>query len=85
MIDKILKHLALWDLNVRAPPKVKAPSVTISIDDLDSQIPFSATSFYADPIYPTDYNKISKPRSVTPMVTVSAMIVEFLKTSKVTF
>jgi len=30
VIEKILKHLGLWSLKVIAPPKVKAPSVTIS-------------------------------------------------------
>ena len=54
MIEKILKHLGLWDLKVRPPPKVKAPSVTISIDNSDSQIPFSALPFYPDPNYPMD-------------------------------
>jgi hypothetical protein len=32
VIEKILKHLGLWDLKVRPPPKVKASSLTISID-----------------------------------------------------
>jgi len=54
VIEKILKHLGLWDLKVRSPPKVKLPSVTISIDDSDSQVPFSAPPFYPDPIYPND-------------------------------
>jgi hypothetical protein len=54
VIEKILKHLGLWDLKVRLPPKVKAPSLTISIDDSDSQVPFSAPSFYPDPDYPMD-------------------------------
>jgi hypothetical protein len=27
VIEKILKHLSLWDSKVRPPPKVKAPSV----------------------------------------------------------
>ena len=49
-----LKHLGLWDLKVRPPPKAKAPSVTISIDDSDSQVPFSAPPFYPDPEYPVD-------------------------------
>ena len=46
VIEKILKHLDLWDLKVSPPAKVKAPSVTTSIDDSDSQVPFSAPSFY---------------------------------------
>jgi hypothetical protein len=59
VIEKILKHLALWDLKVRLPPKVKEPSVTISIDDSDSQVLFSAPSFYPDPEYPLDSYVIS--------------------------
>jgi len=70
---KILKHLGLWDLKVRPPPKVKAPSVTISIDDSDSQVPFSAPSFYSDPDYPMDSQRILKPRGVTPLVVISVM------------
>jgi hypothetical protein len=73
VIEKILKHLSLWDSKVRPPPKVKAPSVTVSIDDSDSQVPFSTPTFYPDPIYPTDYNRVSMPRWVTPMVTVSVI------------
>jgi hypothetical protein len=77
VIEKILKHLGLWDLKVSPPPKVKAPSATISIDDSDSQVPFFAPPFYPDPIYLTDYNRISKPRWVTPMVTVSVIYLLF--------
>jgi hypothetical protein len=39
VIEGILKHLGLWNLKVRLPPNVKAPSVTISIDDSDSHFP----------------------------------------------
>jgi len=49
VIKKILKHLGLWDLKVKLPSKVKASSVTISIDYSDSQVPFSAPPFYPDP------------------------------------
>jgi len=52
VIEKILKHLGLWDIKVRPPPKVKAPSLTISIDDSDSRVPFSTPPFYPDPDYP---------------------------------
>ena len=52
VIEKILKHLALWDLKVRPPPKVKEPSVKISIDDSDSQVLFSAPPFYSDLEHP---------------------------------
>ena len=84
VIEKMLKHLGLWELKVRPPPKLKAPSVTISIDDSDSQVPFSIPSFYPDPIYPTDYNRISKPRWVTPGVGVSAIDVAFFNVEKPT-
>jgi len=69
---KILMHLCLWEVKVRLPPKVKAPSVTISIDDSDSRVPFSTLPFYPDPEYPVDSNRVSRPRWVTAMVTVSA-------------
>ena len=73
VIEKILKHLGLWDLKVRPPPKVKAPSVTISIDDSDSQVPFSAPPFYLDPDYPMDSYRISNPFGVASMVAISAI------------
>ena len=44
VIKKILKHLGLWDLEAWPPPKVKAPSLKISIDDSDSHVPFSTPS-----------------------------------------
>jgi len=43
--EKILKHLGLWE--------VKAPSVTIYLDDSESQI-LSPDSFYVHPGYPMD-------------------------------
>ena len=84
MIEKILKHLGLWEIKVRPPPKVKTPSLTISIDDSDSQVPFYTPSFYLDPDYAMDYNRISKPRWVTPMVMVSAILGAFFSCQKVT-
>ena len=54
VIEKLLKHLNLWEVKARPPPKVKVPSSSISIDDSDSQVPFSAPSFYPDPDYPMD-------------------------------
>jgi hypothetical protein len=77
VIEKLLKHLSLWEVKARPPPNVKAPSVTISIDDSDSHISFSAPSFYPDPDYPMDSYRISKPRGAAPMVTVSAIDVLF--------
>ena len=78
VVEKILKHLGLWDLKVRLPPKAKVPSITTSIDDSDSQVPFSAPSFYPDPEHPMDSYRISKPHGVTPMVAISAIDVFFL-------
>jgi hypothetical protein len=54
VIEKILKHLGLWDLKVRPSPKAKAPAVTISTHNPGSQVSFSAPSFYRDPEYPMD-------------------------------
>ena len=53
VIEKILKHLGLWEVKARPPPKVKAPSPTIYLDDSESQI-LSPDSFYAHPDYPMD-------------------------------
>jgi hypothetical protein len=39
VIKKILKHLGLWDVKLRAPPKVTAPFVGIHQDYSDSQLP----------------------------------------------
>ena len=50
---KILKHLGLWDLKVRPPPKAKGPSVTIYLDDSEPQI-LSPDSFYVHPDCPMD-------------------------------
>ncbi len=45
VIKKILKHFGLWE--------VKAPSVTIYLDDSESQV-LSPDSFYVHPDYPMD-------------------------------
>lgn len=52
MIEKFIKHLDLLDLEVKPPPMVEASPATISIDDSDSQVPFSAPPFYPDPEHP---------------------------------
>jgi hypothetical protein len=64
-------------LKGQTPPKLKVLSVKISIDDSDSQVPFSAPSFYPDPEYSMDSHRISKPRGVSPMVTISAIYLLF--------
>jgi|GEM_PF-1267106 hypothetical protein len=53
VIEKILKHLELWEMKARPPPRAKTPSVTIYLDDSDSQIS-SPDSFHADPDYQID-------------------------------
>ena len=53
VIEKILKHLGLWDLKARPPPKVKAPFPTIYLDDSESRV-LPPDSFYAHPAYPMD-------------------------------
>ena len=54
VIEKILKHLELWDLEVSPPPKAKGPSITIPIDDSGFQVPSSTPPFYLDPGCPVD-------------------------------
>jgi hypothetical protein len=53
VIEKILRHLGLWDVKARPPPKGKAPPVSIERDDSDGQVS-SFDYFYADPDYPMD-------------------------------
>jgi hypothetical protein len=52
IIKKILKHLDLWDLKARPPPKAKAHSPNIHIDYSDSQLPPSEEHLYVDVEYP---------------------------------
>jgi hypothetical protein len=53
VIEKILKHLGLWEMKARPPPKPKASLVTMHFDYSNSQILF-ADSFYTNPDYPMD-------------------------------
>jgi len=53
VIEEILKHLGLWDLKARPTPKGKVPSVTIYLDDSESQV-LSPDSFRPHPDYPMD-------------------------------
>jgi hypothetical protein len=57
VIEKILKHLGLWELTPRPPPR-SAKSQHLStephIDYSDSQVPPSDNGFYVDPEYPAD-------------------------------
>ena len=54
VVKKILKHLGLWDVKLRAPPKVTVPLVGIHQDYSDSQLPPSEDYLYSDPDYPTE-------------------------------
>jgi len=65
VIKKILKHLGLWEGKARPPPKVKAPSVTIYLEDSESQV--------LSPDSPMDFYRISKPHRATSLVTISAI------------
>jgi len=53
VIEKILKHLGLWEIKARPPPKPKASLVTMHFDYSDSQIS-SPDPFYPDSDYPMD-------------------------------
>ncbi|OGP87498.1 MAG: hypothetical protein A2156_10815 [Deltaproteobacteria bacterium RBG_16_48_10] len=62
-------------------PKVKAPSVTISIDYSDSEVLFSAPPL-SGPGIPDGFYRISKPPVGPPRVTVSLFLLRTLRFSK---
>ncbi len=49
VISKILKHLGLWQVKQRPPPRANAPCPNIHIDYTDSQIPSYEDDLYCDP------------------------------------
>jgi len=51
VIKKILKHLGLWEIKQRPPPKSTGPP-EYRIDYSVSQLPGSDDWLYADPVYP---------------------------------
>jgi len=51
VIKKILKHLGLWEIKQRPPPKLTARP-EYSIDYSVSQLPGADNWLYADPVYP---------------------------------
>jgi hypothetical protein len=57
IIKKILKHLGLWEVKPRPPPKANSPPMTpeYHIDYTDSQLPVSDNYLYVDPQYPETY------------------------------
>ena len=55
VIEKILKHLGLWEAKARPPPKTKAPPLAVYIDYSDSQLPLSDNYLYVDQQYPDEF------------------------------
>ena len=56
IIKKILKHLGLWKVKARPPPRANAlPKYEPYIDYYDSQLPVSDKWLYVDPEYPEVY------------------------------
>ena len=54
VIKKILKHLGLWEVKARPPPKTSAPQPNGRIDISDSQVTPCDDHLYCDP----DGNKL---------------------------
>jgi hypothetical protein len=54
VIKKILKHLGLWDIKARPPPKATATPPDFHIDYSDSQVPPSDNYLFYDPEYPIE-------------------------------
>jgi hypothetical protein len=54
VICKILKHLGLWEVKQRPPPRAKAPTRNIHIDYTVSQTPFYEDDLGCDPDYPIE-------------------------------
>jgi hypothetical protein len=54
IISKILKHLGLWEVKQRPPPRANAPPPKIYIDYTKSQIPSDEDNLYCDPDYPIE-------------------------------
>jgi len=57
VIEKILKHLSLWEVKPRPPPKAIGPPKTVEhhIDYSVSQVPASDKWLYVDAEYPETY------------------------------
>jgi hypothetical protein len=54
VIKKILKHLGLWEVKPRPPPRANTSSSNIHIDYSDSQIPSCEDYLYKDPDFPIE-------------------------------
>ena len=51
VIKKILKHLGLWDIKTRPPPKIEALEPNVRIDTSDSRVPPCDDHLYCDSRY----------------------------------
>ena len=54
IIKAILKHLGLWLIKSRPPPKAHGPPSVEYVMDDHSQIPINDDHHYRDPDYPWD-------------------------------
>jgi hypothetical protein len=54
VIEKILKHLGLWLVKPKVPPRANAPPKQLEIDYADSQVALCEEPFHGDPDYPID-------------------------------
>jgi len=54
VIKKILKHLGLWEMKARPPPKTRALEPDVKIDASISQLPHCENYLYSDPEYPIE-------------------------------
>jgi len=54
VIKKILKHLGLWEVKARPPPRANASPLDVHIDYSDSQVPPCEDYLYRDPDYPIE-------------------------------
>ena len=61
VIEKILKHLGLWDVKAKPPPKANAPPLDIHTEYSDSQRPLCEDDLYYDPDYPKKFYKNCAP------------------------
>jgi len=56
VIKKILKHLGLWEVKARPPPKATGKTQEYHLDASTSQLPASDKWLYVDPEYPEAYS-----------------------------
>ena len=54
VIKKILKHLDLWKIKARPPPKANRPQPNVHIDYSDSQVPPREDYLFHDAEYPIE-------------------------------